>query len=374
MIFSEEHLQIMMVGRDRAWYCSSSVAKIVLKMDVMSVASANVTIKDVAKLAGVSPSTVSRVIADHPRISPDTKVKVRGIMDELGYYPNAIARSLVNQTSNSIGLIRSRLTEESFANPFFPAVIQGISSVAHKHRLSLVLSTSNTFQQEDEECLSLLRQRRVDGVILLASHRDDQLIPRLTRDAFPFVLIGRYEGPEEINWVNNDNVEDARTAVRYLLEKGHQRIACLDGDPRYVVSSDRLFGYERALRDHNLKVARGLVEHSEFSVEGGYQATQRLLDRKQAFSALFAVDDLVAIGAMRALQERGIKVGAEVAVVGFNDTILGACVQPALTSVHVPIYDLGQIALQMLTAQVYGSGLRPHHQMLPASLVVRDSA
>ena len=337
-------------------------------------ASVNVTIKDVAKRAGVSPSTVSRVIADHPRISPDTKEKVRAIMSELGYYPNAIARSLVNQTSNSIGLIRSRLTEENFANPFFPAVIQGISSVAHKHKLSLVLSTGKTFQQEDEESLTLLRQRRVDGVILLASHRDDQLIPRLTQDGFPFVLIGRYEGSEEINWVNNNNVEDAKTAVQYLLNKGHRQIACLDGDPRYVVSADRLLGYERAFQDHNLEVPKNLVEHSAFSVEGGYQATQRLLTRRVPFSALFAVDDLVAIGAMRALQERGMKVGSEVAVVGFNDTILGACVQPALTSVRVPIYELGQIAVQMLTAQIYGSGVYPHHQMLPASLVVRDSA
>lgn len=341
---------------------------------MVSVASVNVTIKDVAKRAGVSPSTVSRVIADHPRISPETKEKVRAIMSELGYYPNAIARSLVNQTSNSIGLVRSRLTEENFANPFFPAVIQGISSVAHKHKLSLVLSTGKTFQQEDEECLSLLRQRRVDGVILLASHRDDQLIPRLTQDGFPFVLIGRYEGSEEINWVNNDNFEDAKTAVRYLLNKGHTQIACLDGDPRYVVSADRLLGYERAFLDHNLEVPSNLVEHSEFSVEGGYQATHRLLARQEPFSALFAVDDVVAIGAMRALQERGIKVGSEVAVVGFNDTILGACVQPALTSVHVPIYELGQIAVQMLTAQIYGSGVYHHHQMLPASLVVRDSA
>lgn len=343
-------------------------------MDVVSVASVHVTIKDVAKRAGVSPSTVSRVIADHPRISPDTKEKVRAILDELGYYPNAIARSLVNQTSNSIGVIRSRLTEENFANPFFPAVIQGISSVAHKHRLSLVLSTSKSFEQEDEECLNLLRQRRVDGVILLASHRDDQLIPRLTEHGFPFVLIGRYEGVEEINWVNNDNVEDARTAVCYLLNEGHRQIACLDGDPRYVVSSDRLVGYETAMRDHNLPISPGLIEHSEFSVEGGYQATRRLLDGNQTFSAIFAVDDLVAIGAMRALQERGVEVGTEVAVVGFNDTILGACVQPALTSVHVPIYDLGQIAVQMLTAQIYGSGVYPHYQMLPASLVVRDSA
>ncbi len=333
-----------------------------------------VTIKDVARLAGVSPSTVSRVIADHPRISPNTKERVRLVMAEFGYYPNAIARSLVNQTSSSIGVIRSRLTQGDFANPFFPAVIQGISSVAHKYGLHLVLSTSSSFTQEDEECLNLLRQRRVDGVILLASHRQDKLIPRLIAEGFPFVLIGRHEGPEVINWVNNDNVADARAAVEYLLGRGHRRIACLDGDPRYVVSVDRRLGYEQALVAHSIDVDQALVEHSEFSVEGGYQATLRLLQKEREFSAIFAVDDLIAIGAMRALQERGCKVGDDVAVVGFNNTILGAYVQPALTSVHVPIYELGQIAVQMLTAQIYGSGAYPDHKMLQAELVVRGSA
>lgn len=334
----------------------------------------NVTIKDVAKRAGVSPSTVSRVIADHPRISPDTKERVRAVMVELGYYPNAIARSLVNQTSNSIGIVRARLSEEDFANPFFPEVMQGISSVAHKHKLNLVLSTSNSFEQEDEECLNLLRQRRVDGVILLASHRNDQLIPRLTQGNFPFVLIGRYDGPEKINWVNNDNVADAKTAVRYLLEQGHRKIACLDGDPRYVVSADRLLGYYEALAEYGIVAEQNLVEHSEFSVDGGHNAIMRILERNSDITAVFAVDDLMAIGAMRALQAQGVVVGKDMAVVGFNNTILGTYVQPGLTSVCVPIYELGQISVQMLTAQIYGSGRYPDHQMLPAHLVVRDSA
>lgn len=247
-------------------------------MDVV-VLNNKVTIKDVARRAGVSPSTVSRVIADHPRISPNTKERVRMIMAELGYYPNAIARSLVNQTSSSIGVIRSRLTQGDFTNPFFPAVIQGISSVAHKHGLHLVLSTSSSFTQEDEECLNLLRQRRVDGVILLASHRRDKLIPRLAAEGFPFVLIGRHEGPEAINWVNNDNFADAKSAVEYLLGKGHRHIACLDGDPRYVVSVDRLRGYRAALEEQGIQMDAALVEHSEFSVDGGYQATLRLLQK-----------------------------------------------------------------------------------------------
>lgn len=149
-------------------------------MTALGVRAMGVTIIDVARSARVSPSTVSRVIADHPRISQTTKDKVRQAMRELGYYPNAIARSLVNQTSNSLGVIRSRITEQAFSNPFFPDVIRGISSVARQHHLSLVLSTNSGTSSEDLECLNMLRQRQVDGVVLLASHRDDQLIPRVS--------------------------------------------------------------------------------------------------------------------------------------------------------------------------------------------------
>lgn len=331
------------------------------------------TIKDVAKRAGVSPSTVSRVIADHPRISSATKEKVRAVLAELSYYPNAIARSLVNQTSRSLGVIRARITEGGFANPFFPDVFRGIASVANKHRLNLVLSTSATWEQEKEECLNLLRQRRVDGVILLASHRRDQLIPSLQKEGFPFVLIGRYDGPGEINWVNNNNVADAQGAVEYLLRQGHKNIACLDGDPRYVVSWDRFRGYRQALQKHDVVFCPALLEHSEFSIEGGLGAMQRLLKRGLPFSAVFCVDDLLAVGALRALREKGLRPGSDVAVLGFNNTVLGACVQPALTSLHVPVFELGQSAAQMLVAQIYGAGTFPDHQILPARLVLRDS-
>lgn len=332
-----------------------------------------VTIKDVAKLAKVSPSTVSRVIADHPRISQDTKERVRSIMNDLGYHPNAIARSLVNKTSNTLGVIISRSTEQAFINPFFPEVIRGISSIANKHNLSLLLSTSSERIKEEEECLNMLRQRRVDGVVLLASHKEDSLIPQLAKEQFPFVLIGRYDGEEEVSWVNNDNIQAAYQAVEFLISKGHKRIACLDGDPDMIVSFDRYTGYVQAMQTANIPIRQELVEHSEFSQVGGYQATLRLLDAKKDFTAIFAVDDLLALGALRALNERNLRVGKDIGLIGFNNTILGACIDPPLTTVHVPIYELGRTAVQLLIAQIKGSAPRGDHQTLPAELIVRKS-
>lgn len=333
----------------------------------------SVTIIDVARKARVSPSTVSRVIADHPHISQETKDRVRAVMRELGYYPNAIARSLVNKTSNSLGVIRSRTNEQTFANPFFPDVIRGISSVANQHHLNLVLSTSSCPEQEEKECLDMLRQRQVDGVVILASHRNDQLIPCLFNEGFPFVLIGRYEGTEEINWVNNDNVLAAREAVEFLLSKGYREIACLAGDPEFIVSHDRVQGYIEVLESNGLVVDKDLIEYSDFSLDGGIEAVKRLLNKGRRFTGLFCVDDLLAVGAIQALQQEGFVVGKDIGVIGFNNTILGACIDPPLSTVHVPIYELGQAAAELLVNQIHQNESPPEHRILPARLIERSS-
>ncbi len=298
---------------------------------------------------------------------------MRAVMRELGYYPNAIARSLVNKTSNSLGVIRSRTNEQTFANPFFPDVIRGISSVANQHHLNLVLSTSSCPEQEEKECLDMLRQRQVDGVVILASHRNDQLIPCLFNEGFPFVLIGRYEGTEEINWVNNDNVLAAREAVEFLLSKGYREIACLAGDPEFIVSHDRVQGYIEVLESNGLVVDKDLIEYSDFSLDGGIEAVKRLLNKGRRFTGLFCVDDLLAVGAIQALQQEGFVVGKDIGVIGFNNTILGACIDPPLSTVHVPIYELGQAAAELLVNQIHQNESPPEHRILPARLIERSS-
>lgn len=330
------------------------------------------TIKDVAERAGVSPSTVSRVIADSPKISEATKRRVRQAMRELHYHPNAIARSLVRQSPRSIGLVLSRSPEAALLNPFFPEVIRGISSVARSARYNLVLTTSSTPEEERSECLTLLRERRVDGVILLASRWNDPLVETLAADGHPFVVVGRLPGSESPCWVNNDNVKAAKEATAHLIGLGHKRIAFLGGPGELVVSHDRLEGYREALKEGGIPFDERLVRETHFSVEEGGAAALDLLRLAPDVTAFVCVDDLLALGVLRAAAQAGRRVPEDLSVVGFNDNPFCAYITPSLTSVRVPIFEMGVEAARLLIDWL--AGKRPSGgTLLPAQLIVRDS-
>jgi len=332
-----------------------------------------VTIKDVARAAGVSPSTVSRVISDHPRISQPTKERVRQVMKELGYHPNAIARSLVTQSSRTLGLVMSRAAEKALANPFFPEVIRGIGAVANRARYALLLSTSSSPGRELEECLEMLESHRVDGVILLASRVKDRLVARLAREGYPFVVVGRVPDDSRVWWVNNDNTQAAREAVEHLLDLGHRRIACLAGAPEYLVTQDRVAGYRQALEARGIPFDPELVRYTDFSRDQGWQAARELLKRSGRPTAFFATDDLLAWGAVQAAADLGLHVPGAVSVMGFNDDPWSAYVNPPLTTVRVPIFELGKVAARLLLERLQDPDAPVQHVLVPTHLVVRRS-
>ncbi|HLN63697.1 MAG TPA: LacI family DNA-binding transcriptional regulator, partial [Symbiobacteriaceae bacterium] len=228
------------------------------------------TIKDVARAAGVAPSTVSRVLAGSSRISPETHEKVRAAMQALNYHPNDIARSLVGKATHTIGLVIARPAEQAFANPFFPEVIRGIGAALHPEGYNLMLTMTATPAEERSACMRLLRQRRVDGVILTSARSEDKLVTDLLAEQHPFVLIGRGHGLREMSWVNNDNEVVGEMAVAHLM----------------------------------------------------------------------------AVGAVQALKEQG-KVRS-VAIVGVNDDPLTSLIDPPLTTIRIPIFDLGATAARLL--------------------------
>lgn len=329
------------------------------------------TVRDVAERAGVSPSTVSRVIADHPRISEATKQRVRIAMGELNYHPNAIARSLVSQRSNTIGVVMSRSAEAALANPFFSEVLRGIGAVAQQERYTMMLTTATSYEDEYKQSMALLRQRRSDGLILLTSRRDDPLVKRLQKDNYPFVVLGRVPG-DEVPYVNNDNVAAARAATRHLLELGHERIAFLGGPPDLILSVDRLAGYEAAFADADIGVDHSIVKETDFSYDAGYDTTRRLLKESSDVTAVLAVDDMLALGALAAARDEGLRLPEQLSVVGFNDTPVCPHVDPALTSVSIPIFDLGKGAARML-CDMFAGVASSRTLLLPAQLVVRSS-
>ncbi|HEY3364887.1 MAG TPA: LacI family DNA-binding transcriptional regulator [Symbiobacteriaceae bacterium] len=337
------------------------------------------TIVDVAKIAGVSPSTVSRVIAGNPRISAGTQERVRAAMKDLDYHPHAIARSLVTRSSRTIGLVTSRPATQAFANPFFPEVLRGIGSVLEGEGYNLLLSASRGEENEREACLSLLRSRHVDGVILTSSRLGDKLIEALVKDEANVVLIGRPAGIDgalahpSLHWVNNDNVSAAAVAMEHLLGLGHRRIAFINGPQDWVFCYDRLQGYRTALSEAGLDFDPQLVRQGNITQQDGARALEHLLALPERPTAILAVDDSLALGAMEAAHKRGLRIPSDLAIVGFNDDPITAWTRPSLTTARIPVFDLGAMAARMLLGRLQGRPVRPHQVILPSQIVVRES-
>lgn len=312
----------------------------------------SVTIREVARKAEVSPSTVSRVIAQSTLISEETKVKVRQAMEELGYVPNAMARSLANAKTWTIAIVMPRSAELAFQNPFFPEVIRGIASLTSVKRYDLLLLTPVTVEDEYLETMRVVKEHRVDGVIFLYSRTEQPLLAELTELGVPQVVIGRPLGENAVSWVDNDNAEVSRQVTTKLIDLGHKTIAFISGSLDFVVSLDRQAGYKQALLENGLEWQPRLVKIGDFLEEGGYQATLELLDSDPDITALVIADDVMAFGAMRAARERNLALPEDLSVISFNNTPMAQYIVPPLSSVEIHAADLGVEAAALLLAQL----------------------
>lgn len=339
----------------------------------------NVTIKDVAKAAGVSTSTVSRVLAGNPRISPKTQERVRAVLQELQYHPHAGARSLVTGNSNTIGLITSRPTAQTFSSQFFSDVIRGIGSVLEPARYNLLLSTTQGEAEQEEACLHMLRSRQVDGIILTTSRLGDPLIEALAAEERHFVLIGRPAdssgklSPESVPFVNNDNVSAAAVAVEHLVSRGHRRIAFINGSAHWVFCYDRLQGYRQGLEAAGLAFDPHLLIQGQITQEDGRRSLSQLMHLPDPPTAILAVDDTIALGVLEGALKRGLRIPTDLAIVAFNDSPITAWTRPSLTTIRVPDYDLGAMAARMLVGLLHGIPSRPHQVILPSQIIARES-
>jgi DNA-binding LacI/PurR family transcriptional regulator len=223
------------------------------------------TIKDVAKLANVDPSTVSRVIANNPRISEKTKQRVKEAMESLGYHPNFNARSLANRSTQAIGLVMPSSAEKAFQNPFFPEVMRGISTKAHEMGFALYVSTGMTEDEIYDGVIGMVQGRRVDGIVLLYSRVDDRIIEYLVENDFPFVLVGKpFKDEDQICHVDNDNFKASLEVTEHLIDLRHERIAFVGGNRNLVVTKDRLLGYEQALHRASCRIIRSTLFTKSF--------------------------------------------------------------------------------------------------------------
>ncbi|MBE3598558.1 MAG: LacI family DNA-binding transcriptional regulator [Limnochordaceae bacterium] len=332
-----------------------------------------VTLREVARAARVSPSTVSRALAGNPRISAATRARVQEAMERLGYHPNAIARSLVTRSSRTLGVVLYRPADQAFSHPFFAEALRGVARVAQAEGYSLLVTTADTYEAEAEQCLAMLRERRADGAVLLASRNPDPLIDELVRQRFPFVVLGRVDANLAVYWVNNDNVQAAALAVGYLAELGHRRIGLIGGRRELTVTQDRLEGFRLTLQELGLEVRAEWMQFGEFSWEEGYRSGRTLLQSHDRPTAIVAMDDVLAAGAMRAARELDLRVPEDVSVIGFNDDPMAQLLSPPLTTVRIPARELGEAAARQLIERLSGRLPPVRHVILPVQLVVRGS-
>ena len=333
----------------------------------------HVTINDVAKSAGVSPSTVSRVISNSSKISVATKEKVVRHMKELGYYPNAIARSLAKNKTGNIGIIMPSRSEDIFLNPFFPEALRGITRAASKNGYDLLLSTNLGEEDELINIKSLINTSKVDGIVLMSSKIKDESIDYLHSIDFPFSLIGTPSISDEgITYVDNDNKKATYGLTMHLTSMGRTNIAMIAGDPDLMVTRTRIEGYKKAMEEKNLKFDKELLFIGSFDEETGHHYGRELLKLSPRPDAVIATDDLIAFGAMQVLENYNINIPLDIAIASFNNSFLSRFSHTPFTSVDINAFNLGSTSITLLV-NLLEKGRVSQRKIIPYEIHVRNS-
>lgn len=325
------------------------------------------SIKDVAEAAGVSTATVSRVLADKPHVRPEIRDRVLTVVEDLNYRPNRVARSLRVQKSNIIGLIVSDIQ-----NPFFTAVSRAVEDMAYEHRLSVFLCNTDENPEKEAMYLDLMGDENVAGVILSPTRQTADSFAETVKLNIPMVVIDRRVQDVEIDSVILDSSEAAYRLVSHLLADGHRRIGAMFGSGS-TTGRERREGYVRALKEYNLKPLSELVSFVNAREEAGYMTTKRLLSLPEPPEAIFTSNALLSAGAFRALRESGLAIPDEIAFASFDETTWTTLVQPQVTVIEQPTYEIGQTATELLLKRIE-EPTRPTRQViLKGKLIVRQS-
>ena len=331
-------------------------------------------IRDIAKAAGVSVATVSRVLNHPDQVTEKTREHVLSIMTSLEYTPNWFARGL---NLNRTGVIA--LMIPNILNPIYTEIAKGVEEVAHNKGYTTLLCNSEDLLEKESAYIAMLLHRKVDGLIFVAGHLEDSQLLKIQEAHLPAVMIGEMEEEWTFSSVYTDYREGAVKATTHLIENGYSEIAHITGNLKFIESREKLSGYEQALKSAGIPLIAQWIVDGEETIEGGYVAAKRLIKHAKPPKALFVANDWMAFGAMDAIKTEGLRIPEDIAIVGFDNNRMSALMEPKLTTVNLPVYKMGLTACRLLfdrIEDVLGEGPDEPRQkiFLPLSMKIRQSS
>lgn len=326
-----------------------------------------VKISDVAKAAGVSLATVSRVLSNGGPVKAETRERILQVIEELNYQPNALARQLRTQKTKTIVVIVPNI-----ANYLFSEVIFGIEAAASSNGYQVMIAEMHNQPSIEMHYINAIRQKQIDGIISMSANMTQKLMQQIS-GGYPIVMALQSFQSDTIPSVSIDNTAAAKAMATHLIRMGRKRIVHLTNEQLHSPYSERLEGYKSALVLNGIDVEDELISYGEASIQGGYDQMQGLIDKGIGFDAVFAAGDTMAIGVMKALKSHGYRVPEDIAVVGFDDIELASFWDPSLTTIRQPAHQIGQCAFRKLLAQMNGENISQLKDVLPYELVIRES-
>ncbi|MCX7716660.1 MAG: substrate-binding domain-containing protein [Endomicrobia bacterium] len=336
-----------------------------------------VTIREIARKCGVSTATVSLVLSNNPRISDKTKKKVLKVVRELNYYPNLAAKTLSTNKTHTLCVVVPQISQ-IFLNPFFAEALSGIYDYASKNGYRIILEVATYEFCFYKKYLSLFKERVIDGMLYVGSTLRDTYLVDLIKENLPIILVGSYF-PESkrlpLSYVIGDNVQGGYLATKHLLELGHRRIGFITGHFGIISAYDRYIGYKKALQEAGIKIDKLLIAKADFDEETGYKAMKKLLNNNKDITAVFAGNDMMALGTIRAIKEYGLKVPQDISVVGMDNCKTLRLEQVGLTTVDYNVYKIGEVACKKLIEMISSekSEVSQIKEVLPVKLIVRET-
>lgn len=330
------------------------------------------TIKDIAKAAGVSITTVSRGLNGYSDVSEKTREKIVRIAKELNYSPNTLARSLVMNKSKTFGLLVSGLNQSSAKDNITFDMLAGINKFVGECGYDIVLLSTTSTKQREKTYTQLCRERRVDGVIIQGIRTDDPYLKEVVESDIPCVLIDIPLTSSTVGYVTTDNILGAKKAVQHLIHMGHKKIGFINGHDFAFVSQQRLAGYKEAINEANIQINQKWIRNGEFSEETAELVASKLLEEHPEITAIFCASDLMALGVIQAARKLGIDVPNELSIIGFDDIILASYVTPSLTSIAQNTFQMGYEAARLLLS-IFENEAESHVVSLGTELMIRES-